>query len=85
MISSKLIISQTLPPNTIILGVGTSTYEFRGDTNIQSTTIYITVYRYSLPFKVHFLSLCFYERSALLLVFTNWKKCEGDFHFYKKR
>lgn len=35
--------------------------------------------------KVHFLSLSFYERHTLMLVFTSGKKSEEDFRFYDER
>ena len=35
--------------------------------------------------KVHFRSLCFYETSTLVPVYTNQNKSKEDFHLYKKK
>ena len=35
--------------------------------------------------KVHFRSLCFYETSTLVPVYTNQNKSKEDFHLKKKK
>lgn len=47
-----------------------------------NTFMQLLIYIQSIP--AFSKPLCFYKRSALILVFANLKQCKKDFHFYKK-